>query len=81
MLYIPHLKSCVLCVCRRETFNHLASWLDDARQHANPNMTIMLIGNKSDLSVSDATAWPPQRARLIQSSLFWVSVGLLTCTL
>ena len=38
--------------CRRETFNHLASWLEDARQHANPNMTIMLIGNKSDLTVS-----------------------------
>lgn len=35
---------------RRETFNHLASWLEDARQHANPNMTIMLVGNKSDLS-------------------------------
>jgi Ras-related protein Rab-2A len=35
---------------RRETFNHLASWLEDARQHANPNMTIMLIGNKSDLA-------------------------------
>ncbi len=39
---------------RRETFNHLASWLEDARQHANPNMTIMLIGNKSDLSVGRA---------------------------
>jgi len=25
--------------------------LEDARQHANPNMTIMLIGNKSDLTV------------------------------
>jgi len=37
---------------RRETFNHLASWLEDARQHANPNMTIMLIGNKCDLTVS-----------------------------
>ena len=35
---------------RRETFNHLASWLEDARQHANPNMTIMLIGNKCDLA-------------------------------
>lgn len=35
---------------RRETFNHLASWLEDARQHANPNMTITLIGNKGDLS-------------------------------
>jgi GTPase SAR1 family protein len=42
--------SCKL-LCRRETFNTLASWLEDARQHANPNMTIMLIGNKSDLSV------------------------------
>jgi Ras-related protein Rab-2A len=37
-------------ITRRETFNHLTSWLEDARQHANPNMTIMLIGNKSDLS-------------------------------
>ena len=35
---------------RRETFNHLASWLEDARQHANSNMTIMLIGNKCDLA-------------------------------
>ena len=34
---------------RRDTFNHLSSWLDDARQHSNSNMTIMLIGNKSDL--------------------------------
>lgn len=38
-------------LCRRDTFNHLASWLEDARQHANPSMTIMLIGNKSDLAV------------------------------
>ncbi|CAL9151447.1 unnamed protein product [Musa hybrid cultivar] len=37
-------------ITRRETFNHLASWLEDARQHANPNMTIMLIGNKCDLA-------------------------------
>ncbi|MFS7898872.1 putative small GTP-binding protein [Helianthus anomalus] len=37
-------------ITRRETFNHLAGWLEDARQHANPNMTIMLVGNKSDLS-------------------------------
>jgi small GTP-binding protein len=37
-------------ITRRETFDHLASWLEDARQHANPNMTIMLIGNKADLA-------------------------------
>ncbi|CAA2994273.1 ras-related RABB1c [Olea europaea subsp. europaea] len=37
-------------ITRRETFSHLASWLEDARQHAVPNMTIMLIGNKCDLA-------------------------------
>lgn len=37
-------------ITRRETFEHLASWLEDARQHANPAMTIMLIGNKADLA-------------------------------
>ena len=31
---------------RRDTFNHLTSWLEDARQHASSNMVIMLIGNK-----------------------------------
>ena len=36
-------------ITRRETFNHLSSWLDDAQQHSNSNMTIMLIGNKSDM--------------------------------
>lgn len=41
---------CWNATARRETFNHLASWLEDARQHANANMTIMLIGNKSDLA-------------------------------
>ncbi|MBA0669228.1 hypothetical protein Goklo_007438, partial [Gossypium klotzschianum] len=37
-------------ITRRETFNHLTSWLEEARQHANANMTVMLIGNKCDLS-------------------------------
>ncbi|UYV63462.1 RAB2A [Cordylochernes scorpioides] len=39
----------MVCGCRRDTFNHLTTWLEDARQHSNSNMVIMLIGNKSDL--------------------------------
>merc|ERR1711981_1167972 len=35
-------------ITRRETFTHLTSWLEESRQHASPNMTIMLIGNKCD---------------------------------
>lgn len=36
-------------ITRRDTFNHLTTWLDDARQHSNSTMVIMLIGNKTDL--------------------------------
>uniref|UniRef100_A0A8C6IH30 RAB2A, member RAS oncogene family n=1 Tax=Mus spicilegus TaxID=10103 RepID=A0A8C6IH30_MUSSI len=36
-------------ITRRDTFNHLTTWLEDARQHFNSNMVITLIGNKSDL--------------------------------
>jgi len=36
-------------ITRRETFNHLTNWLEDAKTHANGNMTIILVGNKSDL--------------------------------
>ncbi|KAJ6238400.1 ras-related protein rab-2a [Anaeramoeba flamelloides] len=36
-------------ITRRETFDHLVTWLKDAREHSSPNLQIMLIGNKSDL--------------------------------
>ncbi|KAJ9557866.1 LOW QUALITY PROTEIN: hypothetical protein OSB04_012480 [Centaurea solstitialis] len=35
----------------REPFNHLASGLEDARQHANANMTVMHTGKKCDLVI------------------------------
>ena len=36
-------------ITRRETFNHLTRWLEEARHNANTSMVVMLIGNKSDL--------------------------------
>ncbi|TRY63224.1 hypothetical protein TCAL_11313 [Tigriopus californicus] len=36
-------------VTRRSTYNHLSSWLTDARNLTNPNTVIFLIGNKCDL--------------------------------
>ena len=41
-----------LLVCditRRETFNHLTSWLEVTQQHSSSNMVIKLIGKKRDL--------------------------------
>jgi len=37
-------------ITRRDTFNHLSRWLEEARQNSHQDMVIMLIGNKSDLS-------------------------------
>lgn len=50
MCFLIYSLLVVAALFRRETFNHLVSWLEDARQHANANMTIMLIGNKCDLA-------------------------------
>jgi len=36
-------------ISRRDTFHHLERWLTEARTNSNPNMVIMLIGNKNDL--------------------------------
>ncbi len=35
-------------ITRRVTYNHVTSWLTDARNLTNPNTVIMLIGNKKD---------------------------------
>ncbi|KAI3636517.1 hypothetical protein MIR68_005462 [Amoeboaphelidium protococcarum] len=43
---------------RRDTFSHLTSWLEDARNNGSPNMAIILIGNKLDLVTTD----PSKRA-------------------
>lgn len=39
-------------ITRRDTFQHITSWLSDARSLANPNTVIMLIGCKRDLEAS-----------------------------
>eukprot|EP01035_Chromulina_nebulosa_P021365 gene21365-27678_t len=44
----------VFDVTRRETFKHLSRWLQEARQFANPNIAVTLVGNKSDIA-------PPKR--------------------
>lgn len=34
---------------RRETFQNIVKWLEEAKQNGNPKMSFMLIGNKKDL--------------------------------
>lgn len=36
-------------IAERETFTSAPRWLKELRDHADPNIVIMLVGNKSDL--------------------------------
>lgn len=42
-------------ITRRSSFDRLAQWLTDARQHAQQNMVIVLVGNKNDLDRREVT--------------------------
>ena len=37
-------------VTRRETFQHLAGWLRDAREYSSPELVVIVVGNKSDMA-------------------------------
>lgn len=39
----------VFDVTRRDTFDHVTTWLEDARTNCNTPITVMLVGNKCDL--------------------------------
>jgi Ras-related protein Rab-2A len=40
----------VFDVTRRESFNHLSQWLEEAHQYATDQIIITLVGNKCDLT-------------------------------
>lgn len=40
----------VFDISRRPTFTHVTDWLNDLRQIAEPDIVVVLVGNKSDLA-------------------------------
>eukprot|EP01066_Platyproteum_vivax_P007709 Platyproteum_vivax@DN3081_c0_g1_i1.p1 len=64
-------------VTRRDTFDHLTRWLEEARQNGNADMTIMLIGNKCDLERREVTTLEGEEfAR--QHGLFFIETSAKT---
>ena len=42
----------VFDLARHITFEHITTWLDDLRTHADANIAVVLVGNKADLSTA-----------------------------
>lgn len=36
-------------ITNRESFNNLSKWIEETKNYANKNLSIILVGNKNDL--------------------------------
>ncbi|CAN1850884.1 Ras-related protein Rab11D [Linum perenne] len=67
-------------VTRHSTFENAARWLRELRDHTDPNIVVMLIGNKSDLRHLVAVQTEEARAFSERETLYFMETSALTAT-
>lgn len=40
-------------ITNKDTFKHVKKWIEDLKEHAEPDIQIVLVGNKVDLCIED----------------------------
>ncbi|XP_062093440.1 ras-related protein RGP1 [Humulus lupulus] len=64
-------------ITKRQTFDHVARWLEELRGHADKNIVIMLVGNKSDLGTLRAVPTEDAKEFAQRESLFFMETSAL----
>ncbi|KAK4484535.1 hypothetical protein RD792_007119 [Penstemon davidsonii] len=67
-------------VTRRPTFENVLRWLKELRDHTDPNIVIMLIGNKADLRHLVTVSTEDGRDLAERESLFFMETSALEST-
>ncbi|KAF3326447.1 ras-related protein Rab11D-like protein [Carex littledalei] len=67
-------------ITKRQSFDHIARWLDELRAHADRQIVIMLVGNKCDLSDERAVSSDDAREFAEKESLFFLETSALEAT-
>lgn len=67
-------------ITKRQSFDHMARWLDELRGHADRNIVIMLIGNKSDLGSLRAVSIDDAKEFAQHENLFFMETSALEAT-
>ncbi|KAL9261404.1 Ras-related protein [Drosera capensis] len=67
-------------VTRHSTFENAARWLRELREHTDPNIVVMLIGNKSDLRHLVSVQTEKARAFSENQALFFMETSALEAT-
>ena len=67
-------------ITKRQSFDHIPRWLEELRGHADKNIVIILIGNKTDLE--DQRAVPTEDAKEFaeKEGLFFLETSALEAT-
>lgn len=67
-------------ITKRQTFDHIARWLEELRSHADNNIVIMLIGNKTDLGTLRAVSTEDAKEFAEKEGLFFLETSALEAT-
>ncbi|KAK1307795.1 Ras-related protein Rab11D [Acorus calamus] len=64
-------------ITKRQTFEHIPRWLEELRGHADKNLVIMLIGNKTDLEDDRAVPMEDAKEFAQKEGLFFLETSAL----
>jgi Ras-related protein Rab-11A len=67
-------------ITKRQTFDHIPRWLEELRSHADKNIVIILIGNKSDLEDQQAVPTEDVNEFAQKEGLFFLETSALQAT-
>lgn len=67
-------------ITKRQTFEHIPRWLEELRGHADKNIVIMLVGNKTDLEDQRAVATEDAKEFAEKEGLFFLETSALDST-
>ncbi|KAM7523767.1 hypothetical protein LguiA_013669 [Lonicera macranthoides] len=67
-------------ITKRQSFDHIPRWLEELRGHADKNIVIILIGNKSDLEDQRAVGTEDAKEFAEKEGLFFLETSALEAT-
>ncbi|CAL0306565.1 unnamed protein product [Lupinus luteus] len=67
-------------ITKRPTFDHIPRWLEELRNHADKNIVIILIGNKSDLESQRDVPTEDAKEFAEKEGLFFLETSALQAT-
>ncbi|XP_021682920.2 ras-related protein RABA4a isoform X2 [Hevea brasiliensis] len=67
-------------ITKRQTFDHIPRWLEELRSHADKNIVIILIGNKSDLENQRVVPTEDAKEFAEKEGLFFLETSALEST-